>query len=35
MLQWKARFAVLLTLLALIAATGGNFASAFVDNLGW
>jgi hypothetical protein len=41
MLQWKARFAALLTVLALIAAVGGGWfsdaggASELLRNLGW
>jgi hypothetical protein len=34
MLQWKARFAALLTVLALVAAVGGGLAE-FTRNLGW
>jgi hypothetical protein len=37
MLQWKARFVALLTVLALIAAVGGGggFLEQFTRNLGW
>jgi hypothetical protein len=36
MLQWKARFAALLTVLALIAAVGGGgVLEQFTRNLGW
>jgi hypothetical protein len=34
MLQWKARFAALLTVLALVAAVGGGLAQ-LTHNLGW
>jgi hypothetical protein len=35
MLQWKARFAALLTILALIAAVGGGGVFEQLRNLGW
>jgi hypothetical protein len=35
MLQWKARFAALLTVLALMAAVGGGGLFELTRNLGW